>query len=106
MEAEPAFGFHARPVYRAAAARLGQHNLPVKQCDHASARDGADDEGESGPRDRGGARIDIPVEVVSDCFGGCCSCVGGGIIEIQDRSGLDFIHNHDTRVLARLSEPR
>lgn len=50
-EAEPAFGFHARPVDRARTARLGQHNPPVKQRDHIPGRDGADDEGGAGPGD-------------------------------------------------------
>lgn len=56
-EAEPAFGFHARPVHGATAVRPGQHNLPVKQHDHVPERDGADDEGGSGPGDQEGARF-------------------------------------------------
>lgn len=89
-EAEPAFGFHARPVDGATTARLGQYDLPVKQRDHVSGRDGMDDEGRAGPGNQGvarsgaGERVVVVPDVGGDSFGGGCwlrrwwSCRGPG----------------------------
>ena len=111
-EAKPAFGFHARPVDGAAASRLGQHNLPVKQCDHVPGRDGADDEGGAGPGDRGGAgfgaaeQVKVVQEVGGDGFRGCGGCVDCGVVGVRDGFGVDLVEGHDGGVLARLSRSR
>ncbi len=86
-ESEPAFGFHARSIDGVTTARLGQHNLAVKQRDHGPKRDGADDEGGAGPGDQGGARfgaaerIVVIQEVGGDCFGGFGGCA---VVVVQD----------------------
>ena len=109
LEAEPAFGFHARPVDAAAATRLGQHNLPVKQRDHVPGQDGADDEGRAGPGDRGGAgfgaaeRVVVVQEVGGDGLGGCGGCVDGGVVGVWDGFGVDLVEDHDGGVLAGLA---
>ena len=100
-EAEPALGFHARPVDGAAASRLGQHNLPVNQRDHVPRRGGADDKGGAGPGDRGGAgfgaaeRVMVVQEVGGDGFGGCGGCVDGGVVGVRDRFGVDLVEDHN-----------
>jgi hypothetical protein len=112
LEAELAFGFHARPVDRAAAARRGQHNLPVNQRDHVPGLDGADDKGGAGPGDRGGAefgaaeRVVVVQEVGDDGFGGCSGCVDGGVVGVRDGFGVDLVEDHDGGVLAGLSGSR
>lgn len=111
-EAEPAFGFHARPVDGATTARLGQHNLPVKQRDHVPRRDGADDEGGAGPGDQGEARfgaaerVVVVQEVGDDGFGGCGGCVDGGVVAVRDGFWVDLVEDHEGGVLARLSGSR
>jgi len=92
----------------AAASRLGQHNLPVKQRDHVPERDGTDDEGGAGPGDRGGAGFGaaervMVVQVGGDGFGGCGGCVDGGVVGVRDRFGVDLVEDHDGGVLAGLS---
>lgn len=69
QEAEPAFGFHARPVDGAMTARLGQHNLPAKQREHIPRRNGADNESGAGRRDQGGARFGAAERVVQEVGG-------------------------------------
>lgn len=85
-EAEPAFDFHTRPVNRAMTARLGQHNLPVKQRERFPGRDGADDESEAGPRDQEVAGTADRVAVIQAVFGngcgGCDSCVDVGVVAV------------------------
>jgi hypothetical protein len=112
LEAEPAFGFYARPVDGATAARPGQHNLPVKQRDHLPGQDGADDEGRAGPGDRGGAgfgateRVVIVLEVGGDGLGRCGGCVDGGVIGVRDGIRVDLVEDHDGGVLAGLPRSR
>jgi len=104
-EAEPAFGFQARPADGAAAARRGQHNLPVEQRDHVPGRDGADDKGGAGPRDRGVAgcdaveRVVVIREVSGDGFGGCGGHADGGVVGLWDGFGVDFVEGHDGGML-------
>jgi len=108
-EAEPAFGFHARPVDGATTARLGQLNLPVKQRDHVPGRDAADDEGGAGPGDQEGARFGAAERILviqeggGDTFGGCGGCVSGGVVVVQDGFRVDLVEDHDGGVLAGLS---
>jgi hypothetical protein len=105
LEAEPAFGFYARPVDGAAAARPGQHNLPVKQRDHLPGQDRADDEGRTRPGDRGGARfgaterVMVVQEVSGDGLGWCGGCVDGGVIRVRDGIRVDLVKDHDSGVL-------
>ncbi len=111
-EAEPAFGFRARPVDGATTARLGQLNLPVKQRDHVPGRDAADDEGGAGPGDQGGARFGAAERILviqeggGDTFGGCGGCVNGGVVVVQDGFRVDLVEDHDGGVLAGLSGSR
>ncbi len=101
-EAEPAFGFHTRPVDGATAARRVQRNLSVKQCDHVPGRDAADDEGRAGPGDQVGARFgaaqrDLVIqEVGGDSFGGCISCGDRVVVVVVHFDGfrVDLVEDH------------
>ncbi len=80
--------------------------MPVKQCHHVPRRDGADDEGRAGPGNQGGARfraverVVVVQDVGEDGFGGCSSCVDGGVVAVRNRVRVDLIEDHDGGFLA------